>query len=83
MDGFKSFKEAFHEVEACAETWTFSGNGASYTKKELLDLSSLYDESSKPDEDGWNYFVTFKTGEIGLLSTSDNEVEILFTPEKQ
>ena len=83
MEGYKSFGKAAEEISAAAEQWKFSGSGSIFSRDELLSLSRFYDARFSPAGDGWHYFVTFPTGEIGLLNTADNGVEILFTPVKQ
>ena len=82
MEGYKSFGKAAEAVSAAAEQWTFSGSGSVFSREELVSLSQFYDARFSPAEDGWHYFVTFPTGEIGLLCTADNGIEILFTPVK-
>ena len=78
MTGYKSFGDAVIEAGKSAKKWKYSGDGKIFEKEELIKMSEFYDEKISPD--GWNYFVCFEGGEIGLLSTFDNSVELLFSP---
>ncbi len=79
MEGYKSLKEAVISVENVTERWKNVASGELFDKSELLNMGETYDKLFEPD--GWNYFVTFPTGEIGLLSTNDNEIMLFFVPE--
>ena len=81
MEGYKSFRETVLDASRFAEKWTYTGSGEPFDKDELLAMAEAYDELYKPD--GWNYFVAFPQGEIGVLSTEDNTVEWLFLPKKE
>ncbi len=79
MEGYKSLKEAVISVENVTSRWKHTVSGELFDKRELLDMGETYDKLFDPD--GWNYFVTFPTGEIGLLSTNDNEIMLFLVPE--
>ncbi len=79
MEGYKSLKEAVISVENLTGRWKSVASGELFDKSELLNMGDTYDKLFNPD--GWNYFVTFPTGEIGLLSTSDNEIMLFLVPE--
>ena len=79
MEGYTSLKDAVISVENTTEKWKNVMTGEIFDKKELLQMGDTYDGLFAPD--GWNYFVTFPTGEIGLLSTNDNEIMLFLVPE--
>lgn len=78
MEGYKSLREAVASVGNPAFIWRDTINGSTFNLNELYSMGNTYDRLFAPD--GWNYFVTFPTGEIGLLSTDDNEIVLLFVP---
>lgn len=78
MEGYKSLREAVASVGNPAFIWRDVINGNTFNLNELYQMGNSYDKMFSPD--GWNYFVTFPTGEIGLLSTDDNEIVLLFVP---
>lgn len=79
MEGYKAFKDAVISVGNVTKRWKDTFSGDTFTLDELLDLGDAYDKMFPVD--GWNYFVTFPTGEIGLLSTNDNDIILLMVPE--
>lgn len=81
MEGYKSFREAVESVKDKAELWRYTLSGESFSYDELLEAAEGYDGCFKPD--GWNYFVSFPEGELGILSTDDNEIVPLYLPIKE
>ena len=79
MEGYKSLREAVASVGNPAFKWTDTIHGNTFSLNELYNMGNRYDKLFPPGE--WTYFVTFPTGEIGLLSTDDNEIVLLFVPE--
>lgn len=79
MEGFKSLRSAVLSVMTVTSNWKGSLTGDVFQLNELLNMGNLYDETYEPD--GWNYFVSFPTGEIGILSTDDNQIVMLFVPD--
>lgn len=77
MEGYKSFKEAVESVQSEGRVWKYLGNETErFSFDELIQTAEFYDRTFPADE--WNYFVTFPTGEIGIFSCEDGDVEMLF-----
>lgn len=80
MEGYKSFYEAVSSVKDTAKAWKHFTTGDVFTYDEMEEAAKQYDAVDSPG--GWNYFVSFPGGEVGILSTEDNEVMPMFLPVK-
>lgn len=80
MEGYKKFRDVVLDAATNANEWRYAGDGNLFTKDELLEMADVFDGQFPAGD--WNYFVCFPDGEIGLLSTEDNEIEQLFLPNR-